>query len=62
LPIYILSYRYKEKVYRYLLNGQTGKMDGDKPVSGQRIAIAVGVVLAIILIIVLIGLIIANAQ
>ena len=62
LPIYILSYRYKEKVYRYLLNGQTGKMDGDKPVSGKRIAIAVGIVLVIVLLIVLIGLIVANAQ
>ncbi|HEX5104461.1 MAG TPA: hypothetical protein VFV87_11650, partial [Pirellulaceae bacterium] len=60
LPIYILSYRYKEKVYRYLLNGQTGKMDGDKPVSGQRIGIAVGVALAIVLLIVLIIIILAN--
>jgi hypothetical protein len=61
LPIYILSYRYKDKVYRYLLNGQTGKMDGDKPVSGKRIGIAVGVILAIILVIVLIAVIVANA-
>ena len=56
LPIYILSYRYQDKVYRFLLNGQTGKMAGDKPVTGKRIAIAVGVVVAIILVIVLIVL------
>jgi hypothetical protein len=42
LPIYILSYRYKDKLYRFLLNGQTGKMAGDKPVSWARIWLAVG--------------------
>jgi hypothetical protein len=47
VPVYLLSYRYQDKLYRFLLNGQTGKMDGDKPVSWQRIAIAVGVGLAI---------------
>jgi Zn finger protein HypA/HybF involved in hydrogenase expression len=41
LPIYILSYQYQGKLYRFLLNGQTGKMAGDKPVSGARIAMAI---------------------
>lgn len=56
LPIYILSYRYKDKLYRFLLNGQTGKLAGDKPVSGTRIGIAIAVGLAILLVIVLIVL------
>jgi predicted RNA-binding Zn-ribbon protein involved in translation (DUF1610 family) len=42
LPIYLLSYRYRDKLYRFLLNGQTGKADGDKPLSGWRVALAVG--------------------
>jgi hypothetical protein len=42
LPVYILSYRYQEKLYRFLVNGQTGKAAGDKPLSWQRIGIAVG--------------------
>jgi hypothetical protein len=54
LPIYILSYRYRDKVYRFLLNGQTGKMAGDKPLSGKRIAL---VVLAAILLLLIAGLI-----
>ena len=41
LPLYILSYQYQGKLYRFLLNGQTGKMAGDKPVSSMRIAIAI---------------------
>ena len=62
LPIYILSYRYGEKVYRFLLNGQTGKFAGDKPVSSRRIAVAVGVGLVLVLIVALIVLAIANAR
>jgi len=42
LPIYLLSYRYRDKVYRFLVNGQTGKVAGDKPLSWRRIAAAVG--------------------
>lgn len=41
LPVYILSYRYRDKVYRFLVNGQTGKCVGDKPVSWQRITLAI---------------------
>ena len=57
LPVYILSYRYHDKVYRYLMNGQTGKVAGEKPISQTRIAIAVGVVVAIVIVIGLIALI-----
>jgi hypothetical protein len=42
LPVYILSYRYKDQLFRFLVNGQTGKVAGDKPLSWQRISVAVG--------------------
>lgn len=42
LPVYLLSYRYRNKLYRFLVNGQTGKCAGDKPVSAVKIASAVG--------------------
>ncbi len=41
LPVYLLSYRYGDKLYRFMVNGQTGKTVGDKPLSGWRIALAV---------------------
>ena len=45
LPFYILSYRYQERLYRFLVNGQTGAVAGDKPVSpGRIIAFIVGVI------------------
>jgi hypothetical protein len=55
LPVYVLSYRYRDKVYRYLLNGQTGRSAGDKPVSGQRIAAAVigGLVLLAVVVLIM---------
>jgi hypothetical protein len=54
LPVYVLSYKYKDKLFRFLVNGQTGKMAGDKPISWQRIGIVVGVVLGIVLLVLLV--------
>jgi hypothetical protein len=48
LPVYLLSYRYRDKLYRFMVNGQTGKMAGDKPVSWRKIALAVVVGLVVI--------------
>jgi hypothetical protein len=53
LPVYLLSYRYGEKLYRFLLNGQTGKVAGEKPLSVRRILLAVGAGLLGVLILVL---------
>lgn len=55
LPVYLLSYRYRDKVYRFLVNGQTGKVAGNKPFSSWKIGIAaaIGVILAIVLILLL---------
>ncbi len=56
LPIHVLSYRYGDKIYRFLVNGQTGKMQGEKPWSSSRItAVVVAVAL---LVLVVIGLLI----
>ena len=41
LPIYLRSYRYKGKLYRTLINGQTGKIAGEKPISSGRVALFV---------------------
>lgn len=55
LPIYILSYRYRDKIYRFLVNGQTGAVAGDKPVSAVRVLLFV---LGILLLLLAVGLII----
>jgi hypothetical protein len=60
LPVYVLSYRYRNKLYRFLVNGQTGKCAGDKPVSAGKIALAVGGGLLLLLILVLLFLLLAG--
>lgn len=52
LPIWISAYRYNKKVYRFLVNGQTGEVQGERPYSALKIALAV--LLAIIAIIVVV--------
>ncbi len=36
LPVYIINCKYGNKEYRYAINGQTGKMVGELPISKQR--------------------------
>lgn len=62
LPIYLLTYRYNEEIYRFLVNGQNGTIAGDKPVSWKRIWAAIGVGVAVVLVIFLIFLILANLR
>ena len=39
LPVWIMAYRYKEKLYRFLVNGQTGRATGAAPTSILKVAI-----------------------
>ncbi len=48
LPIWISSYKYSEKIYRFLINGQTGEVQGERPYSYMKIALLVISILAII--------------
>lgn len=56
LPIYVLTYRYRDQLYRFLVNGQTGKVAGKKPVSWRRVLLAVGVGLTLLLVLILLGM------
>lgn len=53
LPIYLLTYRYRDRLFRFLVNGQTGKVYGEKPVSWKRIWAAVGGGIAVVVLLVL---------
>ncbi len=52
LPVWIMAYRYKDEVYRFLVNGQTGQATGKAPISWFKVAAAIGIA-ALILILVL---------
>lgn len=38
LPVWLSSYRYKDKVYRFLINARTGEVQGERPYSAAKIA------------------------
>ena len=41
LPIWISAYRYQGEVYRFLVNGRTGEVQGERPYSWIKIAAAI---------------------
>ena len=41
LPLWICSYRFRDKVYRFLVNARTGEVQGQRPWSAIKIALAV---------------------
>ena len=50
LPVWMAAYKYRGKTYRFVVNGRTGRVQGERPWSAIKITIAI-----------LIGLIIAGA-
>ncbi|MEQ8365758.1 MAG: primosomal protein N' (replication factor Y) - superfamily II helicase, partial [Roseicyclus sp.] len=41
LPVWVAAYKYRGTTYRFVVNGQTGKVQGERPWSAIKIAIAV---------------------
>jgi hypothetical protein len=41
LPVWMAAYKYNGKSYRFLVNGQTGEVQGERPWSIWKIAFAV---------------------
>lgn len=53
LPIYVGHHKYKNKVYNFFVNGTTGKVVGDAPVSGLKVLFAVLLSIIVVALIVL---------
>jgi len=48
LPVWVSAYRYRGKVYRFLVNARTGEVQGQRPWSSAKITMAVLTGLAIV--------------
>jgi predicted RNA-binding Zn-ribbon protein involved in translation (DUF1610 family) len=48
LPVWLCAYHYNNKVYQFAINGQTGKVSGEKPYSWIKITLAVIAALIIV--------------
>jgi len=54
LPVWLSAYRFKEKVFRFLVNARTGEVQGERPWSAWKIAGTVVAILLVILVLVLV--------
>ena len=56
LPLWVSAYLFKGKTYRFLVNGQTGEVDGESPKSGWKIFFLVtGILFVLFLFLVVAG-------
>lgn len=53
LPVWIAAYRYRNKAYQFVVNGQTGEVQGQRPYSIVKIALAVCFGLAVLVLMLL---------
>lgn len=56
LPFWILAYRYQDTVYRFLINGQSGKATGSAPTSWLKVTLAIVGGVALVGLLMLLGL------
>ena len=49
LPVWMAAYKYNGKSYRFLVNGQTGEVQGERPWSIWKIGIAVALIVGVVL-------------
>lgn len=47
LPLWLSTFKYKNKTYQFMVNGQTGKVGGEYPVSAIKVAITVMILIII---------------
>ena len=51
LPVWISSFKYNGKVYHFMINGQTGKVSGQAPISWPKVLLTAAALIAFFLLI-----------
>lgn len=59
LPMWIVAYRYRGKTWRIVVNGQTGQVDGEAPLSWTKI---LGLVLIIVAVVAVVAVVVAASR
>ena len=47
LPVWFSNFKYKDKVYQFMVNGQTGKVAGKTPISVWKVLLTIFIVLLV---------------
>jgi hypothetical protein len=50
LPVWIMAYQFRDRLFRFLVNGQTGRATGQAPLSKAKIFVAIAIALMIIIV------------
>lgn len=53
LPVWISSYTFNKKIYHFMVNGQTGKVSGESPVSAGKVILTIAIIVAVIALLVM---------
>ncbi len=61
VPVWIGAYRYGDRTFRVLVNGQSGQLVGDAPISWRKVAAVAAGVLGFLLVMVLLFALLASA-
>ena len=48
LPLWVAAYRYRDRTYHVLINGQTGRVEGEAPYSVAKIVLFVLLIAALL--------------
>jgi hypothetical protein len=56
LPVWMSAYRFRERIFRILINARTGEVQGERPYSPWKIAAAILVGLTVVAVIILISI------
>lgn len=55
LPVWMAAYRFRGRSYRFIVNGQTGKVQGERPWSAWKIAFAILAGLVVVAVVVILN-------
>jgi len=55
LPVWISAYRYRDKAYRFIINGQTGEVSGESPKSWWKLALLTVAILFVLFIVLVVA-------
>ncbi len=48
LPVWMACFKYKDKRYQFMVNGQTGRVSGRTPISPAKVAVSVAIGIAVV--------------
>lgn len=51
IPVWMIAFRYRQKLFRFLINGQNGRAYGKAPFSYLKLLMVIGIILAVLLVI-----------